>query len=74
MRYNLFGLGMVMIGFTFFAYLALLFSAISYMPLGHVGSKQRSRGEDEIPARTTSRVKLPENNRTVGVEDGVKDL
>jgi hypothetical protein len=30
-RSNLFGLGMVLIGFTFCAYVALFFSAIKYM-------------------------------------------
>lgn len=49
-RSNLFGLGMVLIGFTFCAYVALFFSAIKYMSLGHIGGKQKNRKLDVIPA------------------------
>ena len=52
-RGNIFGLGMVLIGFTFCAYLALLLSGISYMPLGHVGRKQKYYS-DEIPVASGS--------------------
>lgn len=61
-RSNLFGLGIVLIGFTFTAYIALLFSGIAYMPLGHVGRGQRSRARDEIPLRSDS----ADNTRPVG--------
>jgi hypothetical protein len=45
-RGNLFGLGMVLIGFTFCAYVALFFSAIKYMSLGHIGGKQKNQKLD----------------------------
>jgi ABC-type multidrug transport system permease subunit len=40
-RQSVFGQGMLLIGFTVCAYLALLNSAITYMPLGHIGSNQK---------------------------------
>jgi hypothetical protein len=54
-RDNLFGLGIVLIGFTFTAYISLLFSGIAYLPLGHVGRGQKSRVRDVIPQRSSSR-------------------
>ena len=37
-----FGLGMVLLGFVFSAYLFLLIGRLSYVPLGHVGRRQKS--------------------------------
>jgi ABC-type multidrug transport system permease subunit len=41
-EYAVFGLGMVLLGFTFSAYMILVKSKISYMPLGHIGSKLKT--------------------------------
>ena len=68
-RDNLFGLGIVLIGFTFTAYISLLFSRISYLPLGHVGRGQKSRAKDVIPQKSSSRLDMVED---VGVpSDGL---
>jgi ABC-type multidrug transport system permease subunit len=56
-RGNIFGLGMVLIGFTFCAYVALYFSAITYMPLGHVGGKQKHRKDAIDPKKVNVVVK-----------------
>ncbi len=37
-----FGLGMVLLGFTFSAYVFLVLGRLSYVSLGHVGRKQKS--------------------------------
>ena len=42
-EYACFGLGMVLLGFTFSAIYILERSKINYMPLGHVGSKQKNK-------------------------------
>jgi hypothetical protein len=41
-----FGLGMVLLGFTFSAYVFLVLGRLSYVPLGHVGRKQKSFVDD----------------------------
>lgn len=67
-RNNLFGLGMVLIAFTFCAYVTLLLSAIRYMPLGHVGSKQRNQ-KDEIPPQKVGSLKY---QSSVGLESSIE--
>lgn len=70
-RGNLFGLGIVLIGFTFTAYISLLFSGIAYLPLGHVGRGQKSRVKDVIPQRSSSKQDVAED---VGVAPDGLDL
>lgn len=65
-RSNIFGLGMVLIGFCVCAYIALLLSAISYMPLGHVGRVIKKKGEVPEIQRTPSM-----DQRTVGADQSV---
>jgi len=50
-----FGLSMVLIGFTVSAYLILDRSKISYMPLNFIGSKQASRKDDDAVASNNGR-------------------
>ena len=75
-RSNVFGLGMVLIGFCVCAYVALLLSAITYMPLGHVGRGQKNRPVDEgkiTPDSTVRKVSI--DARTVGIEpDNVAEI
>lgn len=66
-RSNLFGLGMVLIAFTFCAYLALFFSAIQYMSLGHIGRSQKSRKLDIIPADVKTD-RIPESQEDTTAE------
>ena len=69
MRSNLFGLGMVLIGFTFCAYITLLSSAIRYMPLGHIGSRQKNQTDgDEIPPQRVASGKSPSS---IGAENSI---
>ena len=63
-RSNLFGLGMVLIAFTFCAYVALFFSAIQYMSLGHIGGKQKNRKVDITPS-DGPRDRIPESQEEV---------
>ena len=68
-RSNLFGLGMVLIGFTFCAYITLLSSAIRYMPLGHIGSRQKNQTDgDEIPPQRVASGKSPSS---IGAENSM---
>ena len=66
-RSNIFGLGMVLIAFTFCAYLALFFSAIQYMSLGHIGRSQKRRKLDIIPTDVKTD-RIPESQEEATTE------
>lgn len=69
-RYPLFGLGMLLVGFLASLYFFLLITKLTYTPMGHVGSFFRSKADPNVQTQANS--KSPYQPVTQG-DDGKED-
>lgn len=74
-EYACFGLGMLLLGFTFVALQILIRSKEEYMPLGHEGSsfKKRSADEEAVAAGVSAGAVVVVANEIVGKEKSLKE-